>query len=273
MKSVRAHGKCILVGEHAVVRGAPALVFPLKSRGLTLLWEHDSSAPDRIEIREDALGEAFRAALTRGLGSAKLKKGAWKFDLASDIPLQAGLGSSAALSVAIARFLVSENLTNQELFPLALGMENLFHGTSSGIDVAAALADGPIRFEKGKAPRALETKWHPELRLHDTGLRSSTKDCVAKVARLESRELDDRMARAVLQAEKALLEAKLAELAEAMEEASACFCEWGLIPREVAALMEELKRRGALAVKPTGSGDGGYVLSLWRDDARDGIRV
>jgi mevalonate kinase len=28
----------------------------------------------------------------------------------------------------------------------------------------------------------------------------------------------------------------------------------------------DLKRAGAVAVKPTGSGHGGYVLSLWRDE-------
>lgn len=273
MNSVHAHGKCILAGEHAVVRGAPALVFPLKSRSLELAWEHDDSAPDAVVTSQDALGQAFRSALARGLGARKLAPGAWRFELRSEIPLKAGLGSSAALSVAVARFLAREELANGELFSLALEMENLFHGNSSGIDVAAALADGPIRFAKGNVPRALSAKWQPHLRLHDTGLRSSTKDCVAKVARMESRELDQEMAGAVECAEQALLDADLEQLARAMERASRCFQAWGLIPPAVERQIAELKRQGAVAVKPTGSGDGGYLLALWNEDVKLGIKV
>lgn len=273
MKTVRAHGKCILAGEHAVVRGAPALVFPLRARALELSWTHDPAASDALLVSQDALGEAFRAALARGLNGASLPRGAWRFGLRSDIPLRAGLGSSAALSVAVARFLVSEQLAQEELFRLALRMENLFHGTSSGIDVAAALAEGPIRFERETGPRPLATNWRPELRLHDTGLRSSTKKCVEKVARLESPEIDRKMTASVHKAERALLENDLERLALAMEGASECFRAWGLIPPAVSEAMEELKGRGALAVKPTGSGDGGYLLSLWREDVDEGIRV
>jgi mevalonate kinase len=61
-------------------------------------------------------------------------------------------------------------------------------------------------------------------------------------------------------------------LAEALTEAASCFSEWGLVPASVAAQMRELEKAGALAVKPTGSGDGGFLLSLWPGPtSRDGL--
>ena len=42
-----------------------------------------------------------------------------------------------------------------------------------------------------------------------------------------------------------------------------CFEQWGLIDSSVQAEMDRLSAQGALAVKPTGSGGGGYLLSLW----------
>jgi mevalonate kinase len=42
------------------------------------------------------------------------------------------------------------------------------------------------------------------------------------------------------------------------------FSGWGLTTGVLGDHIQQLKDYGALAVKPTGSGDGGYVLSLWR---------
>ena len=44
-----------------------------------------------------------------------------------------------------------------------------------------------------------------------------------------------------------------------------CFVEWDLCGDDVGAHIRKLREAGALAVKPTGSGGGGYVLSFWGD--------
>jgi mevalonate kinase len=269
------HGKCILAGEHAVVRGAKAVVFPLKSRSLSLEWEYKETK-DQLSCEENSLAEPFRKALSRALEieNTKLPPGHFHFHLKSDIPLRAGLGSSAALSVAVARFLATQNISKSELFPLALELENIFHGTSSGIDVAATLANSPILFARGEKPREIRTSWKPELFLHDTGLRSSTKLCVEKVTRQASSALDEKMAKAAELAATALQNPNgQALLVQAMEEAADCFSAWNLIPDSVKELSENLKKRGALAVKPTGSGDGGFLLALWPDKAPEGLSI
>lgn len=59
----------------------------------------------------------------------------------SNIPVGSGLGSSAALSVALARCIVDEN----KVFGLAKQFEDEFHAGSSGIDVFTSASGGLCR--------------------------------------------------------------------------------------------------------------------------------
>ena len=59
-------------------------------------------------------------------------------------------------------------------------------------------------------------------------------------------------------------EESLSQLANAINSARQCFIDWGLAGGHVEKHIEDLLSAGALAAKPTGSGDGGYVLSLWQ---------
>lgn len=255
--SIRIHGKVILAGEHSAVRGHPAIVAPLFSRSLTLTF----APTEEFSVAEGPFREPFTLAMKKAVEILERPLPAMGFTVASDIPPRAGLGSSASLSVAIARFLLPE-VPFQELFRLALHLEDIFHGKSSGMDVAAALSKGPILFQKGKEPIALND-WRPPLYLTDTNLRSSTKACVEQVVSLNRPDLDEKMASAVARMISAFGAHDLTLLAESMSAAEACFAEWGLIPESAAAQIRELKAQGALAVKPTGSGNGGFLLSLW----------
>lgn len=255
--SIRAHGKAILAGEHGAVRGFPAIVTPLLSRSLTLSF----SPALEFSVAEGPFREPFTLAMKKAVELLERSLPAANFSLTSDIPPRAGLGSSASLSVAIARYLLP-SATFGELFRIALSLEDIFHGKSSGIDVAATLSQGPILFQKGKEPETL-SDWRPHLYLTDTGLRSSTKICVEQVAEMNRPDLDEKMAAAVAQMKAAFTARDLSLLATSMQGANACFAEWGLVPASAAAQADELKRKGALAVKPTGSGNGGFLLSLW----------
>lgn len=265
---LRIPGKCILTGEHAVVRGAPAIVLPLASRHLELSWEYQPEAMDEVIVESAEIEGPFLESLNKGLNMAELSlpRGKWKFQLSSTIPVRAGLGSSAALVVGVLQLLERLGVKVKDRFQFALELENLFHGTSSGIDVAAVLEGKPIHFERGKAAIPLQLPWKPKLYLLDSGTRSSTKACVEKVVKFNRVDLDLRMKEASLLAKHAFeLSEKegVASLAKALQLARTCFEEWSLIPEEVGAAIQLLERRGAIAVKPTGSGDGGFVLSLW----------
>ncbi len=260
---IKAHGKCILLGEHSVVRGAPALVFPLRSLALELEWE--KSEGEGREIEGDV---PFFSALDRALEilGQRLPEGKWKFRVENKIPVRAGLGSSAALAVAVVKFLQAIELPVPSPFALCVEIEDLFHGKSSGIDIAGALAETPLLFVRGRQPEPVSLAWRPFLYLSDSQLRSPTARSVQKVTDLARDDLDDRMSLAVSQAKSALSlrsPEALRQLQSAMEEGAACFQEWGLVPPAMQELALELKAKGALAVKPTGSGDGGFLLSLW----------
>ncbi|MEK6554646.1 MAG: mevalonate kinase, partial [Bdellovibrionota bacterium] len=58
-------------------------------------------------------------------------------------------------------------------------------------------------------------------------------------------------------------EESLSHLAQALDIARDCFQQWGLCGDELNKHMDILSEEGSLSVKPTGSGGGGYVLSLW----------
>jgi mevalonate kinase len=129
--------------------------------------------------------------------------------------------------------------------------------------VACVLEAAPIRYVKGKPAEALALGWKPFLYLCDTGRRSSTKSCVEKVESAARPDLDQRMGEAVRQVGAALLAGSggIMQLAEGMNLAASCFEEWGLGVDP--GLVDKLRRAGALAVKPTGSGGGGFLLTLW----------
>src|SRR5207253_1321730 len=69
-----------------------------------------------------------------------------------EIPLGAGLGSSAALGVALARAFQPDCAPAQAM-RLAMHLERVLHGAPSGVDPAACAYGGMIAFVRGEPPR------------------------------------------------------------------------------------------------------------------------
>ena len=254
-------GKWILTGEHAVVRGSPAIVSPLPS--LTLSLESTTQELDLSNPLQIALNKIIATMQSPPEEMKKLL-------VTSSIPLRAGLGSSAALSVAVARYLNEKKIIfADDIMECALDFENIFHGTSSGLDLAAVSGNGPIYFRKETSPIPLEMNWKPKIFLHDTHTRSSTKECVEHVATQKREDLDQLMKLSVETARMALRldeSSGAAMLQDAILTAAKCFKEWRLMNSESIELEAALYSAGALAVKPTGSGNGGFLLSFWNQD-------
>jgi mevalonate kinase len=186
------------------------------------------------------------------------------------MPFGRGLGASAALSVALAK--AAQPTEERGIFELAWALEHLFHGTSSGADVAGALAAHPLVYEAATPfQQPLPLAWSPVFYLTDSGTAVPTADAIATVARLRAQDphladgLDTQMKEATRGVIEALgREGGEAQLSDALHQVSDCFNQWGLVTPAMAALMTALRSAGAQAVKPTGAGLGGMVLSFWQ---------
>jgi mevalonate kinase len=220
-------------------------------------------------VMEKALSRRAPAKGAHGAGATG------RFEIANTLPFGAGLGASAALCVAIGRWFAWRGwIAEGELYDFARGLEDLFHGESSGVDVAVAISGQGMRFTRGGPSEPIAMAWSPRWYLSYSGKRGATSDCVARVKALFARDragaerIDGQMRAAVAEAQGALADPRegLARLEKAMELALGCFQSWGLAGGEMGDHLASLRRAGAIAAKPTGSGDGGYALSLWRDD-------
>lgn len=282
---VNTYGKWILAGEHAVLRGCQALVFPIRSHYFRLRAAQTSDF-----VTADFLGETgaeyrllFWGVLESALGKiGKSRRDLMgRFEIETSLPVGAGLGASAALCVAVAQWCRAQGMVGDDresVYRFARDLENLFHGESSGVDIAVALNGSPLVFSRDRHFESLPTNWDPLMYLSYSGNRGMTSDCVARVKELinhdphRGRALDQQMAVGVELAEKAFRQKDFEVLAQSLRTSAECFLGWGLITDEMRLHMQWLKNHGAYAVKPTGSGGGGYILSLWKDQPPPTVR-
>lgn len=273
----KSFGKWILAGEHAVLRGVPALVFPIQSRNLELNYSIDDH-PLELHLVGDH-GKDLQLLVWGVLEKACELKNISRSDLRgtllieSSIPVGAGMGASAALCVALTRWLgFLGHVQEEEFYEFARNLENLFHGESSGVDIAVALSGEGLLFVRNGERKRFQPAWKPKWFISYSGKRGVTIDAVNKVKDLIltnpalGEKLDQQMAQAVEMAGRALQmneQEGLPILKNAIDLAGLCFEQWGLNEGEPGMHLQWLREQGALAVKPTGSGGGGYVLSLW----------
>lgn len=260
-----SHAKWILSGEHAVLRGHPAIVFPKPDSQLKLHF----TAQNDLSISWDTRDE-YRHQLKNLINHLSTQKhlpiqGHLHFE--NNIPIGKGFGFSAALSICLAKLLIHLGL-KEPVFSLAHQIEHCFHGKSSGLDIAGCLHNTPIYFQDGKIT-PLHIKKLPHIELIDSGISARSSLCIETVHQLFqsnpslANHIDQNMKTACLLAKEALLENNIKKLSAAIDLSQTCFSDWGLVPHEITEQIKKLKASGAISCKLSGAGLGGLIIALY----------
>jgi mevalonate kinase len=249
-------GKLILFGEHAVVYGHPAIAVGLSKQTQVIL--DPRPGPTRIveaNVQDERLADLIAKALpVEGLAVR----------IRSELPTGRGMGSSAALCVALIRAreaLLGREPSPEELHAAGFELEAIFHGTPSGIDHAVAAHGGALFYRKGETPEVLDM---PPLHavVMDSGQSGNTEKMVEAVA---ARRPGVDSALNQLGELAGIARNHLADpdlLGELMIEAHALLKVIGVSTQGLDELVALAMEMGATGAKLSGAGGGGVVVAL-----------
>jgi len=269
-------GKVILLGEHSVVYGYPALAGPL-SYGVTASGV--KARKPQLAL-PGTLSRAQRALLTAAFQRAArlCRSPGVKVSVESELPLSMGLGSSAAISVACSRVLLKaagRKDSPSEVARVALEMEQEFHGTPSGVDHTTSAMQQLILYKRlpnqssGRA-RVVKSPRPLKVLVALAGERSPTKKTVGALRERQTRwparyrRLFQQIGMVATEGAKAVEAGELEALGDAMNVNQGLLAALGLSSPPLEDMVYRLRALGALGAKLTGAGgDGGAVIGLF----------
>jgi mevalonate kinase len=289
-----APAKIILFGEHFVVYGEPAIATAIDRRARVTAQKRNDK---RIFINSVALGTSgfftenrFQAKQGGAAAQAKLeptriavqrtldrcgKETGVNVTVHSNIPVAAGLGSSAAVGVATAAAvaeLFGVKAPQEEIYRTAYEAERFVHGTPSGIDPAVSTYGGVLLFRKKHGFTRLAVKTNVPLVVGNTGIERSTGGMVSAVRRRQQKNPKSINAiikyagKIALSAAEALKSGDLRKLGELMNANQKLLSEVGVSGEPLERLIHAARKAGASGAKLTGAGGGGCMIALCSSD-------
>ncbi len=257
-----AAGKVILLGEHGVVYGRHALAVPL---------------PDAVHVRltraqalSHDLPDDYVACLLDALGVTATD---WRIDVDCRLPLGKGLGSSAAIAVALARAFDARlglGLDDARVNAIAFEVEKLAHGTPSGIDNTLATLARPMLFRNDGALQyeLLDLVQAPPLVIAWGAETGRTSEMVSAVraryerARSHYDALFDEMDALGREGSELLSAGDWTALGSLMNICQGLLNAIGVSTPQLERMIALARHSGAAGAKLTGAGGGGAVVAL-----------
>lgn len=274
----RATGKIILMGEHSVVYGEPAIAFPFEATSIittittaertTVDCHYFSGTLDELPSALTSVKEVIKQTLLH----LSKENTPLKFIITSSIPPERGMGSSAAVATSIVRALFNYFQTPYSadlLLQLVNQAEKIAHGNPSGIDAAATSGEQPILFTKGEPllPFSMNVA-KAFLIVADTGIKGQTRAAVHDIAQLyqqNTAQVSTRikeLGRLTNVAKQAILTNDIQTLGKAMNLAHHELQMLTVSNNQLDRLVHTAVEHQAIGAKLTGGGRGGCMIAL-----------
>lgn len=274
----KAHGKIILIGEHAVVHNEPAIAIPFTSANIEVTLEQivGESTMDSIyhsgKISEaplviSNLVQTFYEVCKYFYASTDNMH----LTIKSGIPAERGMGSSAAVATALVRALFDyfdEELSDEVLHRFVSISEKIAHGNPSGLDAKVVSSNKAIYFVRNERSEFFQLDLPGHLVIADTGEEGETIKAVTDVGKLVEEQTTDgkqmimdlgfltKQAREYIEAK------NLHGLGSVLNEAQTKLRKLTVSNETLDRLIETAQENGALGAKLTGGGRGGCMIAL-----------
>ena len=281
MTQASAPGKIILFGEHAVVYGRPALAVPVTQVHADVEVQASSRPGIWIEAPEVDLHAELNTLPSDHPIASVIHNFLflWRVSpfpnldirIDSTIPVASGLGSGAAVTVALTRALASHlehSITDEEVNAFAYEIEKLHHGTPSGIDNTVITYASPVYFIKGKPIETFRVGKPFTIVIGDTGIHAPTKESVGDVRKLWEtnrpvwENIFDRVGEIAQTAREVIEKGDTDKMGQLMDQNHALLQEMTVSSRELDTLVAAARQAGALGAKMSGGGRGGNMIAL-----------
>lgn len=274
-----SHAKIILMGEHSVVYGQPAIALPLPSVQLSVTL---SSRQDNQRIIKSRYYHGSLENLPSSMiGIKKLidtlsarfndQETGWDLKIESQLPAERGMGSSAASAIAIIRAFFDyydEPLDRTLLLQLADVEEQITHRSPSGLDAATVSSDKPLFYVKGRIGVPIEMNLDGSLVIADTGKKGATKEAILAVKdelknnNEKAEEHIKHLGELVNQTKDYLAQNDIVKLGDAFNFAQTDLAALNVSDPSLDHLIHVARDNGALGAKLTGGGRGGCMIAL-----------
>lgn len=272
------HGKVILMGEHSVVYGQPAITIPLLT--LPTVAKVIKTNEDQSYIDSGYYKGPLEEAPKDLQGIKNLIELLIKdlpissniiVQIESSLPIERGMGSSAATGAAITKAMfsfVKEKLDRDTLFHYTNFSEKIIHGTPSGVDAATVISKKPIYFIKNRLIKSFHTNINGYLIIIDSGVKGNTGEAVHDLRILKNEHPNyvntriKKLGNLTNKSKATLKDNELNKLGKIFNHAQKILRELKISNQTIDELVSTANTAGSLGTKITGGGRGGCIIAL-----------